>query len=109
MEVGRVSGEEGAEGSQFTGSSVQACQRAGPAQGWAPGNGPPQPKRLRQVLATGHGASLLSAAGQGGTGKTFGLLRQSWIRWGLPPRAQVRGKLQKRVETVRLEIPLSFL
>ena len=77
LEVGRVLGEEGAEGSQYIGSSVQTCQKAGPAQGWAPGNWPPQPKRPRQVLATGHGAALLSGAEQEGTEKTFGLLRQS--------------------------------
>ena len=50
-----VLGEEGAEGSQYIGSSVQTGQRAGSAQGWDPGNWPPQPKRARQVLATGQG------------------------------------------------------
>ena len=53
--MGRVLGEEGAEGSQYIGSSVQTGQRAGSAQGWDPGNWPPQPKRARQVLATGQG------------------------------------------------------
>lgn len=31
--MGKVSGEEGAGGSQFTGASVQTCQRAEPKAG----------------------------------------------------------------------------
>lgn len=39
MEVGRVSEEEGAGRSRFTGDSVHTCQKAGPTRGWASGNG----------------------------------------------------------------------
>ena len=49
--MGRVLGEEGAEGSQYIGSSVQTGQRAGSAQGWDPGNWPPQPKRAQPKTA----------------------------------------------------------
>ena len=81
--------------------------------GSGPGSRPLPAERPRRVLATGHRASLLNGAEQGGTSRTFGLLRlpgaaldqvQAWR-----PGAQVRGRLHTRVETTRLEIPLSFL
>lgn len=102
MQVGEVSGDEGAGGSRFPGGPVQTCRKAGPTRGWAPGNGPPQPRGPCQVLATGHRASLLSGA--------------VWGRTVSPgPReldqvgASHPGTLWTCVEMTRPEIPQSFL
>lgn len=56
----------------------------------------------------GHTASLLSGADQGGTDKPCGLLRLPGVELD-QVGASHQGKLQTRVETAGLEIPLSFL
>lgn len=112
MEAGRVAGEEGARGSRFTGGSVQTCQKAGPTRSWAPGSRELASSAQEALAGLGdrsQGLTLEWSMEQSREGR-----QAQWPPEAAGARAGPCGgfhlwKLQTRVETAKLEIPLNFL